>query len=180
MRNLKINFERIRDLISLREEYWEYTFSTNCYAFALGLDIPENDIVKNAYQLGVMGAIVKNISNDELKRLSFHERLALDLEALGIKMEECSIQDSSDFSIGKTHTDVWWIISLLSNGNNFHFIRKSYGGIWYQKWGYIAPVINYDFDKSIITNPNVANFGEYKIEKTYRLSYTHPNYDIFL
>lgn len=178
MKNLRIDVDKIKDLISIREEYWEETFSTNCYAFALGLDEVEDEIAKNAYQLGVIGAIVKDIPIKELKNLSFEERLALDMEVLGIKIEEASLEDTSDFWIGKTHTDMWWIISLLSNGNNFHFIRKSYSGVWYQKWGYFAPVINFDYDRRIITNPNEANFGEYKIEKTYRLSYTKPNLDL--
>ncbi len=168
---LKMDHTKIKYLISLREEYWENNFDTNCYAFALGLDIPENEIVKKAYQLGVIGAIVKQIPMEILKKLSFEERLILDLEVLDINWQTSTIDDSSDFKIGNDYTDLWWIISLLSNGENFHFIRKSYDGIWYQKWGYFAPVINFDFDKKIITNPNEANFGEYKLVKTYKLSY---------
>ena len=47
----------IRSLISLRELYRENDFNTNCYAFAPGLDILENEICENAYQLGFIGAI---------------------------------------------------------------------------------------------------------------------------
>lgn len=163
---------KIKDLISLREEYWENNNTTNCYAFSLGLDVPEDKIVKNAYQLGVMGATIKQIPMSVLKKLTFEERLLLDLEVLGINNQETTLLDNSDCFVHKEYINLWWIISLLSNGNNFHFIRKSYDGIWYQKWGYFAPVINYDFDKKIITNPNEANFGEYKLVKTYKLSYS--------
>ncbi len=172
---LKMDYSKIKYLISLREEYWENNFDTNCYAFSLGLDIPENEILKNAYQLGVIGAIVKQIPMEVLKKLSFEERLILDLEVLGINWQESTFYESSDFKIGNDYTDTWWLISLLSNSENFHFIRKSYNGIWYQKWGYFAPVINFDFDKKIITNPNDANFGEYKLIKTYKLSYREKN-----
>ena len=170
MSTLKIDHTKIKDLISLREEYWENDFDTNCYAFALGLDIPENEIMKNAYQLGVIGATVKQIPMEVLKKLTLEERLLLDLEVLGIKRQDSTIYDSSGFWVGNNYIDNWWIISLLSNGKNFHFIRKSYDGIWYQKWGYFAPVTNFDFDKRIITNPNEADFGEYKLIKTYKLS----------
>lgn len=175
MKFLKIDHTKIKYLISLREEYWENNFDTNCYAFALGLDIPENEIIKNAYQLGIIGAIVKQIPMEVLKKLSFEERLILDLEVLGINWQASTIDESSGFKIGNDCTESWWLISLLSNGKNFHFIRKSYDEIWYQKWGYFAPVINYDFDKKIINNPNNANFGEYKLVKTYKLSYTEKD-----
>ncbi len=171
MENLKINYNKIKDLISLREDYWENNDTTNCYAFSLGLDVKEDEIIKNAYQLGVIGSTVKQMTINQLRKLTFEERLLLDLEVMGIKQQESTLLDNSFSWIGKDYIDICWIISLLSNGNNFHFIRKSYDGIWYQKWGYFAPVINYDFDKKIITNPLDANFGEYKLIKTYKLSY---------
>lgn len=161
MSDLKIDYNKIKDLISL-SAYWEYTHYTNCYAFALGLDVPENKIVENAYQLGVIGANAKQIPIESLKKLTFEERLFLDLEALGIKYNVSNVDASC--------SDKWWIISLLSNGNDFHFIRKYYDGIWYHKWGYLGPVIDYDFDKKIITDPKTANFREYKLVKTYKLS----------
>lgn len=52
---LKISVDDLVDYISLTYDYWENAMDTNCYAFALGLDIPEDEIVKNAYQLGVIG-----------------------------------------------------------------------------------------------------------------------------
>ncbi len=165
------DFSTIKNLISLREEYWENDFSTNCYAFALGLDIPENQIIKDAYQLGIIGAIAKHIPIEEIKKLTFEERLILDLNVLGIKEEISNIDDNSEFFFTSNYIYKQWVISLLSNGKNFHFIRKSYNGIWYQKWGYYAPVTKFDFDKKVITNPNEANFEEYKLVKTYKLSF---------
>lgn len=172
---LKMDHTQIKDLIRLREEYWENDFSTNCYAFALGLDIPEEEITENAYQLGVIGAIVKQIPMEVMKRLSFEERFILDLEVLGINWQASTIDDNSGFKISNGYTNLWWLVSLLSNGRKFHFIRKSYDGIWYQKWGYFAPVVPFDFDQKIITNPNDANFGAYKLVKTYKLSYTEKD-----
>ena len=171
MNDLKINCDNIKNLISLREEYWENDLSTNCYAFALGLDIPENQIIENAYQLGVIGAITKHIPIERIKKLTFEERLILDLNALGIIYENCNTNDKSDCWVTSNYFYTQWIISLLSNGKNFHFIRKSFDEIWYQKWGYFAPIIDFDFDKRVITDPNEANFGEYKLIKTYKLSY---------
>ena len=171
MATLKMSCEEIRQAISIKEDDWEYTQDTNCYAFALGLDIKENDIVKNAYQLGVIGFIINNISIDELKKMSLKERLLMDLKALKIHCEDSLESATSDLRVGQKYSDLWWIISLLTDGKRFHFMRKSYSGIWYQKWGYLAPVINYDFDRKVIANPSKANLGDYKVVKTYRLSY---------
>ncbi len=175
MDTLKMSSKEIRDAISIKEEDWDYTLDTNCYAFALGLDVRESDIVKGAYQLGVMGSIIFGVKLDELKKMSLEDRLLLDLKALNIQCSEDVISANSGLKVGRKYSDLWWIISLLTNGKTFHFIRKSYSGIWYQKWGYFGPVINYDFNQKIIINPDKANFGEYEIVKTYRLSYHEKN-----
>lgn len=75
MQKLKMSIKEIKQLISLREDYWEYNFDTNCYAFALGLDVPEEEIIKNAYKLGVIGSILQSIPTEELKKLTLEERL---------------------------------------------------------------------------------------------------------
>lgn len=95
----------------------------------------------------------------------------MDLDALGIKYENVSSNEKTDCKTHSDHMDIYWIISLFSDGNHFHFIRKSYNGIWYHKFGYFAPVINHDFDKKIITNPQFANIENYKLIKTYRLEH---------
>lgn len=168
---LKLDTNEIKDLISLREEYWEYQFDTNCLAFALGLDIKENNICKNAYRLGIIGSIIKGIPIKQLNKYSFEERLFLDLDAIRIKHTYSTPKENVGIEIHHNYMDIYWLISLFSNGNNFHFLRKSYDGTWYHKFGYFAPVINYDFDKKIITDPECANLGEYKLVKTYKLQY---------
>lgn len=175
MGKLNLSINEIKQLISLREEYWEYDFHTNCYAFALGLDVVEDEIIKNAYQLGIMGANIKDIPISELKRMTFEERLVLDLAALKINYKEVSSTERSgyDFHYNKnnriTSADYYWLIALFSSGESFHFLRKSYDGIWYQKHGYFAPVINYDSDRKIITSPEQCNINGYEYIKTYKL-----------
>lgn len=176
MNTLKMSSEEIRNLISLREQYWEYNFETNCYAFALGLDVPENDIVKNAYQLGVMGAVAKNMPIKELKDLSFEERMKLDLDFLGISCCEALPTENSGFKFilrrgNVVACDHFWIVSLFNDRNSFHFVRKSYDGEWYHKRGYFAGPINFDNDRRIITDPRECNINGCQYVKTYRLSY---------
>ena len=173
MNNLKKDINELRESICLKEDYWEFDFSTNCYAFALGLDVPEDTIVYNAYQPGVIGATFKNLSFSKLKRMSIEDRILLDLAVLNIKCKEVSPNELSGyyFNWDRNYNISWWVISLFLSNDDFHFMRKSYDGIWWQKNGYFAQPNNIDLDESIITNPKKCNMGEYKYVKSYKLQY---------
>lgn len=182
---LNLDVYEVKQLISLREEYWEYDFDTNCYAFALGLDVPEGEITKKAYQLGVIGAVVMEIPIVELKKMTFEERLFLDLDALGIIHEEVSFDECSGFKYvydkrGRTtFIDTYWLISLFSSGDDFHFLRKSYNGKWWHKQGYFGCPTDLDSNKSVITNPEMCNIRGYEYVKTYKLSYREKYRSLF-
>lgn len=49
---LEIDEKNIKSLISLKDDGWINDFTTNYYAFALGLDIPENEICKKSKYFG--------------------------------------------------------------------------------------------------------------------------------
>lgn len=173
-----INPEELREYFSL-STYWENDWDTNCYAFALGLDVPEDEIVKDAYKLGKIGAVVKKIPLEELRRMTLDERLRLDLEVLGVDCKECSLDDETYIKRTNNYVYYNWIIALLTNGEGFHFIRKTYDGIWYQKWGYFASPINFDFDHKIIEDPERANFRDYKLVRAYKLRQKKKNRPLF-
>ena len=50
--------------------FWHNLSTTNCYAYALGIDISENDIIKRAFQPGVIGSIIFDIRPNLLLRMS--------------------------------------------------------------------------------------------------------------
>lgn len=166
---LNISIDDIVDYISLKCDYWENAMDTNCYAFALGLDIPEYEIAENAYQLGVIGAILNDIDIRKLFKMTYEERLALDLNSIRIPFKECDPLEKLKIEQYK--------IAMFANYdrvNDFHFMREDFDGIWWQKWGgLISYPINKDNDKKIITDPRTCNIGEYKYIKTYAL--TNPN-----
>ena len=179
MGNLNLTKEEIKKLISLTDEYWEDDGFINCYAFALGLGISEDEIIKNAYQLGVMWATINDIPITELKKMTFEQRLLLDLETLKISCEEVEPNECSDDEDyyydenGKIIAyDIAWLIALFSNGKDFHFLRKNYSGLWWHKYGYFGMPINYDSEKKKITNPKECTLiNGYKYIKTYKLKY---------
>jgi hypothetical protein len=125
--------------------YWYNIFTTNCYAYALGLDVDESSIAECAYQPGVMGSVIFNYPLINLKNMSTEEKIFLDMEALKIRIKEANPSDNGDYRIfhkkdNETVSSISfsWIISLYENENDlndFHFARKTDTGIWYHKEG---------------------------------------------
>lgn len=164
-----IDEKNIKSQISLKEEYWEVYFGTNCYAFALGLDVPESEICKDAYELGIIGANKFNIPIKDILKLSFESRLLLDLKALKIAYKEIDKTEKAGFYYIGNYICRHWDIILFKekNGNSFHFVRKNYNGVLYHKIGYFAQPMKLEKDKVL---------KEYEPIKKYRLRYWERDY----
>jgi hypothetical protein len=69
---------------------WRNTLTTNCYAYALGLDIPEKEIIDGAYSsIGKMGlAYNRTLGSYEKNKMPFVDKLEYDLDFLKIKFKE--------------------------------------------------------------------------------------------
>jgi hypothetical protein len=177
----KIDIKEVKNHICLfLDKEWEYVDDTNCYAFALGLDYPESQILSHAYQLGVIGSIKYGIRPMDICFLSHEDRLIIDLKTLKINYSEI---DPSEKSYCKTNylkgrlrsIDYCWSIALFGDGEDFHFLRKGFDDIWYQKNGYHSTPVNYDKDNKIILDPRTCNLGEYEYIKSYQLKLTKKN-----
>jgi len=173
--SLNLSVEELKDRITSSVEYWEYNFGTNCYAFALGLDILEHEITKNAYQLGVIGAVLNNIPFQNLEGMTFEQRMILDLDALNISYSTSDFCDCTNYKIyydkngNAIEEEYYWIIALFSNENDFHFLRKAFDGSWWHKRGCFGCPIDFDSDRNKIVSPKECNIEGYKYVKTYRL-----------
>ena len=135
---LEIDEKKIKSLISLKEDYWENNFTTNCYAFALGLDIPEAQICKNAYQLGFIAAKKFGIDIKRILNMSLEERFLLDLKALKIAYYEIREEQAAGWYYLGNYVCNYWDVLLYSNGKDFHFLRRNYNGELYNKIGYLG------------------------------------------
>ncbi|MGM9877562.1 MAG: hypothetical protein ACI33S_02830 [Bacilli bacterium] len=135
---LNMPIKEIRELISLREEFWENDFETNCYAFALGLDIPENDICKNAFQPGIIAANVLNIPVSEIVKLKIEDRIILDFKVLKLGYK---ITETDERQNNRTLGNYWcksWDVLLFLKESEFHFTRVNSDGEMYHKIGYFG------------------------------------------
>lgn len=148
---LKMELEYLRSCIDLEKKEWINRYATNCYAYALGLDIPQANIIKYAYTPGI-------ISNSDIYLPACNEfiyedlinNIYLDLKALSIDFKEIDPTDKID--------ENEWKIAIFTAQNygrlyDYHFLREHRDGIWYHKIGWNGEVSKYDCNGDVITNP---------------------------
>ena len=82
---LKMSIKDIRKSMSYERDAfdWKNILKTNCFAFAMGLDIPENDICEQAYSLGKIATELEIYP----KNYTYEERFINDIKALGLSYE---------------------------------------------------------------------------------------------
>lgn len=159
---LKNSLEEIRDSIDIAKKVWIHRQVTNCYAYALGIDmhLPIDSFQPGAFS-GYM--IVPPFSYTEIIRA-----IVADFNALGIDYGSIDPKDS-------IKDDSWKIALLLpgkdvsSRFHNFHFIRQFEDGIWYHKRGYGSRITNLDDYDDTITNPERARFKDLSYDSCFRL-----------
>ena len=139
---------------------WKNSAYTNCYLFALQLDIPFFMINNRSYFIG--GITEKNIPlcNEYNYTASLLiKNLYRDLDYLKIDHKIISPNEEGD-----------WKIALFLSKNkelitDFHLLRY-YNETWYQKNGFKGGISNTDFSGNIITDPLNCNL----LDKEYIVS----------
>ena len=183
MSSSKVNIDEIKSKIVLKEHYWENIYSTNCYAFALGLDIPEKEM-PFAYQPGSIHCYVNDANWDDFKYGNYEERLLLDLKALELDHEEADPNGETTINItydenGDAIVEYSWLIALLKSQQrgDYHFLRKTPNGIWYHKQGWDSSPRCGDWgDFKVVRDPTVKHlFYHDEYVNTYRLKLTKKN-----
>ena len=165
MVDLKNNPVFIKELINVRPniETWVNTYTTNCYAYALGLDVPESDICKNAYYIvGTLGGFVSDTYTFVLPNIM--SRLELDLKYLELEYE--FVNPYSNIKENE------WLIAVFSNiynDSDFHFLRKDFENYWTHKPGWRRNPCNCDSEMQIIKDIDNAKLYRYKYEKCLKL-----------
>lgn len=162
---LKRSLEEIRNSIDLEKKDWINIDDTNCYAYALGLDIPGYEIVDYAYIPGVIAD--SDISLRSHKIFSYEDLLYnmyLDFIKLGIDFREIKPLD-------EVSVDEWKIALFITKSyysadglEDFHFLRQHNDGFWYHKDGYHGAVSRLDSYNRAIENPEEC----FLIGRTYK------------
>ncbi len=173
---LKMSLRKIRGSIQVYPENWINVMETNCYAYALGLDIKENDICKYAYRPGTISVNRKLfVYKDEKEEMlhskylsydSFIDKLESDLECLNLEYREAGLGEPID-------SDEWKIALLTRKDDDrirdFHFIRQNSDGIWTQKKDYYCGIDTVDCVDETVKYPAYGHWKSFEYGKCYVL-----------
>ena len=135
--------DEIRSQIVLKEHHWQNIYTTNCYAFALGLDVPGNRHDYH-FQLGDFYCNITGAKYSEVKEnYTRLDRLKMDLDALELEPEEADPEEQTIINItydenGNEIVDYSWLIAYFysSQRGDYHFLRKAPNGVWWHKQGF--------------------------------------------
>lgn len=144
---------QLRKKIDLDKTGWKNPYSTNCYAYALGLDIPECEIMKAAYFPGTISdSHVMSYDADFFSYSQLIDGVYSDLEALGINFREISPLESVDFDEWKIALYTTPSYNIANGFVDFHFLRFCKDDIWHHKMGWTYYPTIYDDNKNVIVN----------------------------
>lgn len=169
---LKMSLLELRNSINLDKKNWKHIFTTNCYAYALGLDVREQNIKDFAYIPGVISGVYKRIDEDySIAYPKLLDNIHDDLEFLGINFREVN-------PLEEISNDEWKIAIFTSFlacdffteiVSDFHFLRQRENGIWYHKEGWFKRPTNKDSNSNIITDPSDCYLRGRQYKKCYSL-----------
>lgn len=164
MLNMPIN--KIRRKIQIYPGSWVNMHSTNCYAYAMGLDIPQYKICEYAYQPGTMSETANIAIDDYFTREELIDGMYGDFKLLDISCRQVTYDEPIE--------DDEWKIALLFSGvddtfMDFHFLKQGRYGVWTHKNGFDGEVSRRDYSGRIITNPEIAYLPTYKFNSCYAL-----------
>ena len=171
---LKMSLKELRDSIKLNKRFWRHILTTNCYAYALGLDIKEKNIKDYAYIIGTLSDSKEFLFHCSILKYSvLLENLINDFEYLGLDFQEIDPL--------KEACQEEWKIALFTSVvgydmddeliDDYHFLRQKDNGLWYHKkgWNWNSIPTNKDINHRLITNPLECNLGAYNYKKCYSL-----------
>lgn len=163
---LKMSLNEIRGKIQMYPENWVNMYSTNCYAYALGLDIRQSDICDYAYQPGTISETTNIFKSKYFSYDMLIKGIESDLELLQIAYR--NVEEDEKLALNE------WKIALFVDRDfdklvGFHFLRQKENGIWLQKNGYQGTISKRDHSDEVIVSPSSAELFPYIYKKCYAL-----------
>lgn len=150
-----MDLETLKNQINLKEDNWINIDNTNCYAFSLGLDIPQDRICESAYYVG---HIYRYYNSVKAKYIPRDLLLQYDFETLGLIYRESDLNEK----IANEEWKIAYFDTIYECG--FHFFRQTENGIWWHKFDYNHIPTCLDNDNKIIANPTSCNVDSRGLE----------------
>lgn len=169
---LNRNSSNIEEYIQLERKIWKHIFTTNCYAFALGLDKREESICSCAYIPGNMGDSESKIQFKHFFSYSdLVKNIFDDLDFLKIAVRRINPREQID--------DDSWKIALFTRFlayedyieyiSDFHFLRELSDGTWMHKEGWWKYPTCRDSKRVKIVSPDSCYIKNFDYRMTLKL-----------
>lgn len=169
---LKMSLQEIRGQIQMYPENWKNIYTTNCYAYALGLDLPEDNICKSAYQPGTISGS-SNLC--DLSHSFYFKELVYgveeDLKTLNISFRQINPKDIIEENEWKIALYVEIYLEQKKDFlcKDFHFLRTNKNGAWIHKNGWSTSPNKLDDMANKIIDLETCDFFLYQYKKCYAL-----------
>ena len=151
--------KELRNYFHLSTDYWYFLENVNCYAYALGCDLPPLCINKHNKSQYYPGCFYEAIHQTQLEQTpdSLTDRMEMDFETLDF---DYRIVDPAE-DVGEDEWKIAFFNDILIIPYNFHFLRQGKDGTWYHKVSNSAKCLpnNRDDHGNIIMDPREANFS---------------------
>lgn len=169
--SLLLTRDEIISKIDLNKVNWVNRYSTNCYAYALGLDVPQYEIGDYVYAPGVMSSSPIFLPDYRVFTLDMLvKNLYRDFKYLGIEHRIINPDD-------KISEDEWKIALFVTLAyfnskekiDDYHFLRQREDGTWYHKNGFEGIVSNRDRLFKEIIDPSDCKLNDRDYVRTLAL-----------
>lgn len=163
---LKMSLNEIRGKIQMYPENWVNMYSTNCYAYTLGLDIRQSDICDYAYQPGTISETTNIFKSKYFSYDMLIKGIESDLELLQIAYR--NVEEDEKLALNE------WKIALFVDRDfdklvGFHFLRQKENGMWLHKQNFDGIFSKKDYCGNNIITPSSAELFPYIYKKCYAL-----------
>ena len=138
---LRMKIEKIIDSINPTEwNEWKHKNGTNCYAYSLGIDIPESKVGPLAFEPGGITLNKMKVAESdlvsELRKRSLYEKLAMDFKLLGLQYTFSSTPRPYEIIENQDSIIRSWDLVIMDSPYGVHFGWVNKAGILLHKKGY--------------------------------------------
>ena len=164
----ELSLNEIRGKIQVYPDSWVNIYDTNCYAYALGLDVCESSICRGAFIPGVISGVNSfDVFSKDFDYDSFIEGLENDFQLLNILYREIEPEEKID-------ADEWKVALYVDFDVrgflfDFHFVRTNPQEVWMHKVGFSGPPTVNDYYDNAIIDPRKCELDTYEYKKCYAL-----------
>ena len=153
--------EKMRNSININNNIWINYETTNCYAYALNMDLsykelkPYEEFGVDIYNVGMISNLKTPKTKEELVNAFKSDMKIIKIEVTDVLFDEILKENEWKVALYQTVKG----IDYIDNELDFHFAKETENGIWSHKKGKTKKTSYLDDNNEIIKNPLLAYFA---------------------